>query len=103
MAQVFHDATVTRATRRRLTEELDELDDALRHSCNAAILDGLVDVKYYIDRLAACHGINSDCFSRYAAVKSALRENGVRCKALELRLASEFVAESQLEMKWSER
>lgn len=99
MSNIFSDPLSSRATRRRLAEELVELDAALASGRNGDVLDELVDVKYYIDKLAACHAISNDCLTRYAAVKTALREAGVRCKTLELRLAAEFAVESQLNIE----
>lgn len=80
-----------RILRTKLAEELVELGDALDSGQSALILDELVDAQYYVRRLAACRGISDDCLSRYAAVKTALRESGVRCKTLELRIASKLV------------
>lgn len=97
MSNMFTDPTISRAIRRRLAEELVELDAALASGRIGDILDELVDVNYYVEKLAACHAISKDCLTRYGAVKTALREMGVRCKTLELRLAAELAIESQLE------
>lgn len=100
MFNTLSDQSVSNAIQRRMKEELVELDSALTDGCSASILDEIVDVKYYIDKLAAHYNIGADCLTRYAAVKSALRDSGVRCKNLELRLATEFVAESNHRIDW---
>lgn len=95
------DVTVTRALLKRLAEELNELESALVIGSDANVLDELVDVRYYLDKLAAHHRISADCVSQYSAAKTALRAGGTRCKPLELRLAAELVTSSQLEYDWT--
>lgn len=88
------DPKLIAAVHRRLTEESEELRDAVIALDRAHILDEVVDVVFYLGRLAAAAGISEECIMRYSLVKSSLRGVGLRSKSLEMRLAAEFVDET---------
>lgn len=94
MSEESLDLKLIAAIRRRLAEESEELHNAVIAQDRAQILDEVVDVMYYLRRLAATASISEECITRYSLVKSSLREAGMRSKSLEMRLAAELVDET---------
>lgn len=87
------DLKLLAAVHHRLAEESRELHDAVITRDPVRILDEIVDVMFYTRELAKAAGLTQECVDRYAGLKSALRDSGVRCKTLEARLATELVSE----------
>lgn len=75
----------------RLAEEVGELQTAIVSRRRAAVLDELVDVQYFVQQLAAKHGITPSMLTEYAMVKGWFRDAGVKDKQRELRVASAVV------------
>lgn len=72
----------------RLAEEVGELQTAIVGRRRAAILDELVDVKFFVEQLAAKHGLTPSMLTEYAMIKGWFRDAGVKDKQRELRVAS---------------
>lgn len=87
------DNSVAIAALRRLEEEVAELRVAIEGGSKADIVDELVDVTYFANRVMSACGLTSSMVREYGKVKSALRDCGIRNKIVELRLAAEFVSD----------
>lgn len=79
------------ATLERLKAEVAELELACRIGVRAGILDELVDVQFFLDRLAAVYGLTDRSRASYTAAKGLLRETTGKSKKLELKLAEVFL------------
>lgn len=79
------------ATLERLKAEVAELEIACRIGVRAEILDELVDVQFFLDRLAVLYGLTDRSRASYAAAKGLLRETMGKNKTLELKLAELFL------------
>lgn len=75
----------------RLNSEVAELNLACQGGVKAEILDELVDVQFFIDRVAALYGITEHARTTYAIVKGHLRETVGKNKAVELQIAESFL------------
>lgn len=94
MRSVIIDPKLIAAVHRHLAEESEELRSAVIAQDRAQILDEIVDVMFYLRKLAITASVADECIERYALVKSSLREAGLRSRSLEMRLAAEFVDET---------
>lgn len=74
-----------------LSVEVMELTAAQQEGRVAHVLDELVDVQYYLDRLAAAWGITDHTRRAYAVAKGHLRETIGKDKAIELQVAESFI------------
>lgn len=93
MNTCVEDNSAAIAALRRLEDEVAELRVAVEGGSKAGIVDELVDVTYYVNRVMFACGLTSSMVKEYGKVKSALRDCGVRNKIVELRLAAEFVSD----------
>lgn len=93
MTRLIDDVSAAHAALVRLHQELAELGEAIATRDRVMVIDELVDVAYYIDKIREACFIPTDCVVSYGLVKSTLRGSGLRNKSVELRLAAEFIAE----------
>lgn len=97
MKRILVDTTVAQAALLRLHEEVVELSAAVASGDRVMVVDELVDVAYYLQKVREAYGIPAECVTSFGLVKSTLRDSGLRNKPVELRLAAEFIAEHQLQ------
>lgn len=71
----------------RCVDEALELVDAINTTDRAHVLDEIVDVLYYIDKVASEFNISASAIQAYAARKGRLRTSTGKNKALEIALA----------------
>lgn len=76
---------------KRLKAEVAELELAYQGGVKAELLDELVDVQFYLDKIAALHGLSDHTRRSYAVAKGHLRETIGKDKALELQIAESFL------------
>lgn len=93
MKRGIDDLTEAHAALKRLYQEVLELSEAVASGDRVMIIDELVDVAFYTEKLREVCAISAECTAGYGRVKSTLRSSGLRNKLVELRLAAEFIAD----------
>lgn len=93
MQRMIDDVSAAHAALARLHQEFIELAAAVASGDRVMVVDELVDVMYYVNKVREAYAIPEGCVTGYGLVKSTLRSSGLRNKSVELRLAAEFIAD----------
>lgn len=93
MQRMIDDVSVAHVALARLYQEFIELAAAVASGDRVVVVDELVDVMYYVNKVREACAIPECCVTGYGLVKSTLRDSGLRNKSVELRLAAEFIAD----------